>query len=460
MRAIIIFVLVAAACLGCDPLAGPVSGRLGFSSDTISFDTVFSGFGSTTLEFSVINLEDEPLLIDRIWLGGAGTSPFMLNIDGDAVTEANDVILAKGDSIFIFVEVLIDPTGGDQPVSVLDSVNFLSGSVSRRVILEAWGQDITLVDGDVLSNTVWTEGKPYVINDALLIDTLVTLTLNPGTRVYTHHGASFTVAGTIHANGTPDRRIIFATDRLEKEYEDVPGRWSGLKFLSCSRGNVLNYTDIRNAEIAVEIEGEAASVPDLTMNGAMLMHNSVASLAARHAEFFAVNSIFAHSGFSTVSLTEGGSYEFIHCTLNNRWEYSHRTEPALFISPGEGVMPSVTVVNSVISGNLTGELLIDASAADAAARFHADSSLIKVDTMAADWYSRSLFRNVITTPIPCFIDEGAWDFRPDSLSPLLDRAGRTEMAIWSVDIRNKPRPYDSGPDIGAFERQRGEKRKE
>jgi hypothetical protein len=460
MRTIIIFVLVAAACLGCDPLAGPVSGRLGFSSDTISFDTVFSGFGSTTLEFSVKNLEDEPLLIDRIWLGGAGTSPFMLNIDGDAVTEANDVILAKGDSIFIFVEVLIDPTGGDQPVSVLDSVNFLSGSVSRRVILEAWGQDITLVDGDVLSNTVWTEGKPYVINDALLIDTLVTLTLNPGTRVYMHHGASFIIAGTIHANGTPNKRIIFATDRLEKDYEDVPGRWKGLEFLSCSRNNVLNNTDIRNAEIAVIIEGEIASVPDLSINGSMLIHNSVSSLAARYAEIFAVNSVFGHSGFSTVSLREGGSYEFIHCTLNNRWEYSHRTEPSLFISPGDGVMPSVSVVNTVISGNLSNEMVIDASVADASLRFRADSSLIKVDTMAASWYSTTLFRNVITTPLPRFIDESAWDFRPDSLSPLLDRAGKSEMATWHTDIRNKPRPTGAGPDIGAFERQDGEKRKE
>ncbi len=460
MRNIAFLVLFAAACLGCDPLAGPVSGRLGFSSDTISFDTVFSGFGSATLELRVINLEEEPLLIDRIWLGGAGSSPFSLNIDGDAVTEAEDVVIARGDSLFVFVEVMIDPTGDDLPVSVIDSVNFHSGRVSRRVILEAWGQDITLVDGDVLSNTVWTEGKPYVVSGPLLIDTLVTLTLNPGARVYMHHGASVTVAGTIHANGGPDKRIIFATDRLEKEYEDVPGRWKGLKFLGCSRGNVLNYTDIRNAEVAIKIEGEAASVPDLFMNGTMLMHNSASSLSARHADLFAVNSLFAHSGFSTVSLTEGGSYEFIHCTLNNRWEYSHRTDPVLFIAPGDGVMPSVSVVNTVISGNLTNELMINASAATAAEGFHADSSMIKVDTLAAGWYSASLFRDVITTPAPLFIDEAAWDFRPDSLSPLLDRAGRTEMATWPVDIRNKPRPAEAGPDIGAFERQPGEKSEE
>lgn len=123
-------------------------------------------------------------------------------------------------------------------------------------------------------------------------------------------------------------------------------------------------------------------------------------------------------------------------------------------------MPSVSVINTVISGSLTNELLINTTSAEAASGFRADSSLIKVDTISSKWYTTSLFRNVLTTPSPRFIDETAWDFRPDTLSPLLDRAGRTEMQTWPFDIRNKPRPYDAGPDLGAFERQRGERRKD
>jgi hypothetical protein len=175
---------------------------------------------------------------------------------------------------------------------------------------------------------------------------------------------------------------------------------------------------------------------------------------------FAVNCLFAHSGFSTVSLSEGGSFEFIHCTFSNRWEYGFRSEPALFVTPGNGTLPTVAIVNTVITGSLSNELLINASSALAASVFRADSSLIKVDTLAAAWYSTPLFRHVLTTPSPGFIDETAWDFRPDTLSPLLDRAGRAEMLTWPSDIRNKPRPYDAGPDIGAFERQRGEKHKD
>jgi hypothetical protein len=133
MRSILFLFLIAAACLGCDPLANPVSGRLSFSPDTISFDTVFTGLGSATMELRAVNPGNEPLRIDRIWLGGGTLSPFRLNINGDPVTETGETVIAQGDSIFIFVEVMVDPVGGDLPLAVTDSVNFLSGSYAGRV---------------------------------------------------------------------------------------------------------------------------------------------------------------------------------------------------------------------------------------------------------------------------------------------------------------------------------------
>jgi len=460
MKHIILYLFLAAACLGCDPLANPVSGNLGFSADTVSFDTVFSGVGSATMEFRTINTGRDPVLIDRIWLGGGDNSPFRLNINGLPVTSDENLVLARNDSLFIFVEVTIDPSGADAPVAVVDSVNFQSGGFTGRVILEAWGQDIWLVDDDIYEDSFWSAGKPYVIKGTLFIDTLSTLTLGPGTRIYMHHGAGITVAGSLQSAGTPDNRVIMATDRLEEEYADVPGRWKGIRFLDCSRSNFLNFTQVRNAEIAVELAGSVGATPDLSMNGAMLMHNTVSSLTARRAEVIAVNSVFSHSGFSTVSLTAGGSYQFIYCTMESRWEYGYRSDPVLFIGKGTGELPQVSLLNSVITGTLGSELKIDGSASDAASRFRADSSLIRVDTVSSSWYSRILFRDVITGASPRFIDEGAFDFRPDTLSPLLDRAGRTEAIAWTDDIRGKSRLTDDGPDIGAFERQPGEKRKE
>ncbi len=454
---IVLFPLFAVLC-GCDPLAHPVSGRLSFSSDTISFDTVFSGYATATLELRVRNPEKDALLIDRIWLGGGATSPFRINIDGVLSVSREEVTIAGRDSLFIFISLLADHTGDDDPVVITDSVNFASGSYRGRVILMAWGQDVIVAGGLIGEDTFWESGKPYLVKDRLLVDTTARLTLAAGTRIYMQHDASVTVAGSLRAEGSAERPVVIATDRTEREYIDIPGRWKGIRYLSCSRDNLLGHTEIRNATVAVQIEGEPSSRPDMTMNGARLLHNSVASLVAQHAELFAVNSLFAHSGFSTVSLTGSGSYEFIHCTVSNRWEYSNRSGPAMKISESQGMMPQVTVTSSVISGTLANELLIEGSPAEAAACFAADSSLIRIDTLKAPWYSPSLFRGVITTLMPRFIDEPSWDFRPDTLSPLLDRAGRREMARWPVDIRGKPRPSGDGPDIGAYERQPGERR--
>jgi hypothetical protein len=460
IRHIILVFLIVAGCLACDPLANPVSGRIEFSSDTVSFDTVFSGVGSATREFRAINRGKEPVLIDRIWLAGGEASPFRLNINGVPSTEADNLLLAQGDSLFVFVEVTVDPTGEDSPVAVIDSVVFMSGSYVSRVILEAWGQEIRLVEGDIYGNVTWSEGRPYVIRGSLFIDTTAVLTMEPGTRVYFHYDAGMTVAGALRALGTAEKPVLMATDRIEKEYTDVPGRWKGLLFLDCSRGNRLQFTEVRNAAEAVRISGSEGSQPDVTFHGARLMHNSVASLVAHHADVSAVNSLFAHSGFSTVSLTGGGSGSFIHCTVMNRWEYGYRTEPAMFIGRGDGTLPDVTVLNSVLSGTLNNEIIIDADRAEAAGSFRADSSMIRIDTLAADWFSSPLFRDVFTTGTLQFIDETAWDYRPDTLSPLLDIAGREEAVAWPYDIRQMPRPSGDGPDIGAFERQPGEKRPE
>src|SRR5665811_2099126 len=145
MRQLILSLLIAAALLGCDPLANPVSGPVFFSSDTVSFDTVFSAVGSVTMEFRAINSGNNPLLIDRIYLGGGTSSPFRLNINGVPAVSSDKITLAHGDSLFVFVDVTIDPANEVNPVAVLDSVVFESGSYAGRVILEAWGQDIRVI---------------------------------------------------------------------------------------------------------------------------------------------------------------------------------------------------------------------------------------------------------------------------------------------------------------------------
>jgi len=458
MRQLIIVTFTAILCLACDPYHNARIGTVSFSADTVYFDTVFSSLGSATGEFRAINRNDTPLLLERIYLGGGSASPFRLNIDGSPVIDKHDVILASGDSIFIFVDVIIDPSGEDSPVAVTDSVVFVSGNVVRRVILEAWGQDIRLLENTVTGSDVWSEGKPYVVYGTLTVDTAAVLTLKEGTRVYFHNDAQMRVAGTLITEGSFSNPVLFASDRTAPEYGDVPGQWKGIVFQDCSSGNILIGTEIRNADIAVNIASGVNGIPDMKIMNSRLVHNAVSSLVAHGGEIECVNTLFAHSGFSTVSLSGAGSFDFTFCTMSNRWEYSYRSDPVLFIGNNEGVIPEVTILNTVITGNLDHEMAVEATPEEIIGKIYADSSLIKTDTLRNSWWKHKAFINIQTRFDPRFIEENNYDFRPDTLSPLIDRAGKTEALIFPYDMRNMIRPTGVGPDIGAYERQPGEKK--
>ena len=459
MRLTYIMLCIAAFCVACDPLANPRHGDITFSSDTVFFDTVFTTMGSATLEVRAINKSDRPLAIDRIWLAGGENSPFKINIDGNPDGNASDKIIAAGDSIFIFIEVKIDPVNSDLPVSVTDSVMFSSGNNLSRVFLQAWGQDIILLKNAATGNATWSGTKPYVIYGNFSVDTLKSLTIMPGTKIYFHNKASMTVSGTLNVSGSTEEPVLFATDMTYDDYSDVPGQWKGITFNSCSRSNKITGAVIRNAGIALNIQGKALTdMPDLELYNVSVLHNSVSSLNSVAAYIKAANCVFGHTGFSTIHLSEGGEADLVHCTVAERWGYTFRSVPAVYIEKGaEAGLPAVTVKNTVIAGDRTNEIEIETTPAELPGKIYFDSSYVQVDTLHASWWNHTGFKGVLTGNKPGFIDWNKYDFRPDTLSALQDRAGRNAARPYPADIRNKPRPAFNGPDIGAYERQPGEK---
>ena len=55
--------------------------RLEFSTDTLSFDTVFTEQGSATAQIMVYNRNANALIIDRVWMENG--SAFKANVDGE-----------------------------------------------------------------------------------------------------------------------------------------------------------------------------------------------------------------------------------------------------------------------------------------------------------------------------------------------------------------------------------------
>ena len=85
--------------------------KLSFSVDTVMFDTVFTTIGSTTKRFKIYNKYNKTISVSSIYLANGNSSNFRLNIDGQQSNSVSDVEVLANDSLYIFVEVTVDPNG-------------------------------------------------------------------------------------------------------------------------------------------------------------------------------------------------------------------------------------------------------------------------------------------------------------------------------------------------------------
>ncbi|HLV52910.1 MAG TPA: hypothetical protein VKY29_02735, partial [Cryomorphaceae bacterium] len=84
--------------------------QLAFSTDTVTFDTIFQSVGSATLSLKVYNRSNERVRISRISVVDSCNTydPYRINVDGVPGSNFTDVEIGGKDSLFIFVEVTID----------------------------------------------------------------------------------------------------------------------------------------------------------------------------------------------------------------------------------------------------------------------------------------------------------------------------------------------------------------
>ncbi len=468
---ILLVVFIAISFFSCEDeryLNSP-DAQLQFSLDTIAFDTIFTTVGSTTQHFTVYNPYEENVLISRIRLAGGDFSNFRLNINGVAANEAYEVEVPARDSIFIFVEVTIDPNGQNLPMVVEDSIEFTTNANIQGVNLVAYGQDFKLIKGETIQTTTWTSEKPYLVYDYVYVDSTSTLTIAPGTKIYFHDEASLYVKGSIVANGTFQEPIIFQSDRLEDAYKNIPDQWNGIILFSGSHDNVFNFTTIKNANIGLQvgtIENEGFATVELS--NSRIENMAYAGIFALKSKIVAYNDLIANCGFYAVALLIGGEYEFYHSTIANYWgNYSRKSRSTsslvisnvLKVSESDGSsntylgdLRKATFGNSIIYGNNRMEVELGQNE-ERQFNYLFDHCVLQVpDTF--DIANPERYKNVLKgiEYDPLFIDPYEdYDYSLDSLSPARD-IGSVEIArMFQQDILDKDRLSDDGPDLGAFE---------
>ncbi|MBK6930555.1 MAG: right-handed parallel beta-helix repeat-containing protein [Saprospirales bacterium] len=313
--------------------------QLAFSADTLRFDTVFTQLGSATRILKVYNRHSKSIRISKIYLERGDQSRFNLNVDGLPGDSHAGIEIAPNDSLYVFAEVTVNP---DMPLSsspfVLDeNLVFETNGNTQRVVLEAWGQNAVYLPsrfgagGAALfacngGEWVWDDPRPYVIYGILVIDDC-TVRIPAGARVYVHGGLgreeidsvvyryndgflAFQGNGRLLVEGTLDKPVIFESDRLEPEFDDEPGQWTGIWLQSGTSGHRLEHCIVRNSIIGVR----ADSAVDLTLRNTQIYNTASSGLIGVHARISAENCLFYSNNGYSIQLEYGGDYSFTYCT--------------------------------------------------------------------------------------------------------------------------------------------------
>ena len=466
-KKIFLLIGIIAAIISCEryDLNRSSDARLAFSTDTVFFDTIFTSIGSITKRFRIYNNDKQPIEVSSIQLAGGSQSVFRLNIDGYASQQVSNIEIPPEDSLFIFVEVTLDPNNMDSVLRIQDSIVFLTNGNIQDVDLVAWGQDVHLLHGDTLQTTTWINDKPYLILDYIMVDSLQTLTLEEGVRIHLHRDSWIIVKGTLLASGSQDQPIVIQGDRLEYLYRDIPGQWGGIYFWPGSRENHLEHVNIKNGMYGLWADTVMTpGIPTLNITHCVVQDMSAIGIIGRGAAIHADNSVIGSCGQFSVFMSIGGSYEFYHCTMANYWGsgYSNRTTPALAMknyyqdaSGGIQVRPIDRAYfgNCILYGGKEFELEIDEHPSSQIPYFF-DHSLIKVDPGTFDLNDPSHFTGVINLEDPHFVnpDFRNSNFQLDTLSPAKDKASPDIALQYPLDILGISRLGALGPDMGAYER--------
>ena len=453
--------------------------KLDFSNDTIMFDTIFTSIGSITKTLTVYNNNNFDVLTNINLQEGSPNANFRINIDGTPGSEQSNIKIPANDSIFIFLEVTINPNSTTTPYILTDSLIFITGARKQDVDLVAWGQNAyfhtpnefgQIINGEdtilfpyhkIDCSVDWTDDKPHVIYGYAIIDPGNTLNINAGCDIHLHKNSGIIVGnpfseipgGSIKINGILGNEGTFQGDRLDAWYQDIPGQWDRIWLTPGSIDNEINYAIIRNGNIGIHADTVGNNNPTVIINNTIIENMSSIGILGQGASINANNTLINNCGQYTLACNIGGNYNFTHCTFANHWNYSGRSTPSILLNnyyeDANGNiqlrnLENANFNNCIIDGSLSTEISFQEEES-ATFNYHFNHCIIKLDPQINT--NNSYYTNSIINQPPQFIEYSNNNYHLEEESPAIDSGDPNNSVILDLEGNNR----DNYPDIGVFE---------
>ncbi len=481
------------------------SGQLVFSADTLYLDTLFGNISSKTYSLKIYNPTKTHLSIPTVKLKSGSNSPFRFAIDGQVGNVLHDVEIMSKDSLFVFVEATIPSSSIQNQVEMLisDQLIFEQEGQNQAIELVSLAKDAIFLypkrfdngttevlevgvndQGESLfiqgfylddSELIFSAEKPYVIYGYAAIPSGKTAVFEAGSRVHFHAESGLIAAdqSSLKVNGAIsqdplllEKEVIFEGDRLEPDYEHVPGQWGMVWLTDGSTAHELNHLTIKNATIGLLMDHQDGSnSPTLTLKNVQIHNSALFNLWGKTAHIEAENSVFGSAGLTSFYGNIGGKYQFKHCTFSNDWKRSYRNQPTVLIDDGIELedgsifskpLEKADFLNCVITGNQSIEFIAN-KISDLNFEFYLNHTAVKFQDVTGKFSGNPFydFENVQHYKNP-FINVTADFMNPDKIDYRLGEQSEL-IGKGAIDIANQV-PFDisgenrtTNPDLGAYQ---------
>lgn len=353
-------------CSDHESFTSSQSARLTFSTDTLSFDTLFAKVSSPTYAFWVYNRTGNDIRCENVKIESGNQSGFRANVDGEYLGSTTgyritDVNIRRNDSLCVFVELTAAENGQINPQKISDNLVFtLQNGAEQKVALTACVWDAKFLRGLCVRNdtVINSPMRPVVVYDEITVDSSATLTVSAGTTLYFHSGAGIDVYGRLVCDGEVGKEVVLRGDRTDRmfsylPYDRISGQWQGINFHESSYGNRFAYTDLHGACNGIVCDSSDVSRVKLSIENCSVHNCQGYGMKLINCWVNAQNSLFSNALNDCVAIY-GGNVVLQHCTLAQFYPFDNNRGVALsFYNNFEGKpLPlfCMDCLNTIITG--------------------------------------------------------------------------------------------------------------